>query len=56
MQTETDRIRAQFKGMKKRRDFRDSGLPGIWMHLARQWQRPVREIKNIVGYHGRTDW
>lgn len=51
-----DRIRAHFKGLKKRWDFRRDGLPGIWMLLARQWKRPVRDIKNIVGYHGRHDW
>jgi hypothetical protein len=56
MRTEADRIRANFKGAKKRIDYRRDGLGSLWFELAQRYKRPVRAIKNIVGYHGRTDW
>lgn len=48
-QTPEDRIRAQYRGAKKRIDYRRDGLPTLWLRLARQWKRPVREIKQICG-------
>jgi hypothetical protein len=44
-----DRIKAQFRERKKRLDYRNgSALPWLYLALARQWKRPVREIKQIV--------
>jgi hypothetical protein len=57
MTTEEDRIRAHYRGLKKRLDPSTGDLGvDVFMRLARQWKRPVAEIKNIVIYHGRTDW
>ncbi len=49
-QAPEDRIRAQYRAGKKRLDYRNEGLPTLWLRLAQQWQRPVREIKRICGY------
>jgi len=58
---EEDRIRRHFKSLKAAygRDEWDGGrnsLTTVFMHLARRWKRPIYEIKNILGVHGRTDW
>lgn len=42
------RISAQFRSMKKRIDYRRDGQPTLWLELARQWGKPVQEIKCIV--------
>lgn len=42
------RLRAQFKSQKKRLDYDVEGLPTLYLRLARQWKRPVKEIKRIV--------
>lgn len=55
-QTPEDRIRAEFKARKARLDYNANGLPVLFMALAKKWERPVTEIKNIVEYRGRTDW
>lgn len=48
MQTPEDRIRAHYRGLKARWDYRNGSEGSIWMHLARHWKRPIREIKGIV--------
>lgn len=53
--SEEDRIIAHYKALKRRVNGGDMSV-NVWMPLARKWHRPVREIKNIVQYHGRTDW
>lgn len=50
-QTPEDRIRAQYRA-EKRYVTPNGGLPRLWMRLARQWKRPVKEIKAICGYVG----
>lgn len=45
---EERRIRAQFRAEKKRIDYSNDGLPTLYLRLARQWKRPVQEIKRIV--------
>lgn len=60
-EAEDRRIRAHFKSLKRSygRDEWDGGrnsMATVFMALARHWRRPIREIKNIVAYHGRTDW
>jgi hypothetical protein len=42
------RILAEFRGLKKRWDYRNSGLPALYLWMARKWKMPVREIKRIV--------
>lgn len=42
------RIKAQFRAERKRLDYRIGGLPALYLRLARQWERPVQEIKRIV--------
>lgn len=47
-QTPEIRIRLHYRSLK-RRTGRDLGTKSrIFMHLARWWKRPVREIKEIV--------
>lgn len=43
------RIKAEFRSLKKRWDYRNSGLPTLWLFLARKHKRPVQEIKRICG-------
>ena len=50
MQTSEDRIRRQFKSLKKLYYSEDESISAVWVRLARQWNRPIREIKEIVGY------
>lgn len=47
--TTEDRIRAHHRALRKRWDYRTSGLPDLWLFLARYWRRPIREIKAICG-------
>ena len=42
------RILAEYRGLKKRWDYRNSGLPALRMYLAQKWRVPIREIKRIV--------
>ena len=43
-----DRIRRQFRASKG--GYYREGFPisALWLRLARQWRRPIREIKAIV--------
>lgn len=50
--TPEDRIRNQFRGMKRRLNPRSENINGIIMRLARQWKRPCAEIRKIVGWPG----
>lgn len=44
------RIRAEYRSKKKTWDYRNGDPRGnIWMFLARRWQRPIVEIRRIVG-------
>lgn len=59
--TDEDRIRAHYRGLKRSygRDEWDGGRYDIGdclLALARHYKRPIHEIKNILGLHGRTDW
>lgn len=58
LDAEDRRIRAHYKAAKISvfRWNKNGTMSDVWMRLARRWKRPVREIKNIVHYHGRTDW
>lgn len=42
------RIYAEYRGLKKRWDYRNSGLPALRMYLVQKWQVPIREIKRIA--------
>lgn len=48
-QTPETRIRAQYLALKAAY-YADDNLAELWMRLARQWKRPIREIKLICGY------
>lgn len=52
-QTPETRIRLQYKGMRRRHVVHEWGVGWMWLQLARQWKRPVQEIKRIC--HG-PDW
>lgn len=52
--TPEDRIRAQWKARKF--DPRNETVHVVFMQMARTWRRPIAEIRNIIGYRGRTDW
>lgn len=41
------RIRAEYRGLKKRWDYRNSGLPALWLFLARKHRMPVQSVKRI---------
>lgn len=47
-QTPEDRIRRQYKAARKRIDPRLESVGPLWLQIARQWKRPVQEIKRIV--------
>lgn len=47
-QTPEDRIRLQHKAMRRGRFVSEYGVSAMWMSLARQWKRPIQEIKRIV--------
>lgn len=49
-QTPEIRIRLQYRAMRRSSFVREFGVSSMWMALARQWKRPVREIKRLV--HG----
>ena len=47
-QTQEDRIRLHYRAVKRRWG-RDLGSKGVmFLHLAKWWKRPVREIKKII--------
>lgn len=49
-QTPEIRIRLQYKAMRRTSWVHEWGVGSLWLALARQWKRPVQEIKRIV--HG----
>ena len=52
MQTREDRIYAHYRGLCKMWDWRNSGKPQLFMLMARTWQMPIRDIKDIVDAKG----
>ena len=42
------RIIAEYRGLKKRWDYRNSGLPHLYRYLAEKWGMPIRELKELV--------
>jgi len=46
-QTSEDRIKRQYKALRKDPYANEYGVSWMWMRLARQWKRPVQEIKKI---------
>lgn len=48
-QTPEDRIRLQYKALRRSRATGEFGTGWMWLRLARQWKRPVQEIKQVVG-------
>lgn len=48
-QTPEDRIRRQYKAHRHSSWTHEYGLGWLFLNLARQWKRPIREIKLIVG-------
>jgi hypothetical protein len=48
-QTPEDRIRLQYKALRRSRATYEFGTGWMWLRLARQWKRPVQEIKQVVG-------
>lgn len=47
-QTPEIRIRLQYKAMRRSRFAYEYGVGALRLSLARQWKRPVREIKKII--------
>lgn len=47
-QTPEDRIRRQYRAKRRTIHLNDYPVSWLWMGLARQWKRPIREIKRIV--------
>jgi len=48
-QTPEDRIRLQYKSLRRSGAIGEFGTGWMWLRLARQWKRPVQEIKRVVG-------
>lgn len=42
------RIRSQYQAMRRSSLWHEHGVGHLWLSLARQWKRPVQEIKRIV--------
>ncbi len=47
-QTPEIRIRLQFKAHRRSPWVREYGIGSLYLRLARQWKRPIKEIKRIV--------
>jgi hypothetical protein len=48
--TEEQRIRKQYRALRRqwgKWDYRDYDFSLHWLNMARQWKRPVQEIKRI---------
>lgn len=42
-----DRIRRDYKSLRKGDFANEYGVGALWLNLARRWKRPVQEIKRI---------
>jgi hypothetical protein len=47
-QTPEIRIRLQFRARRRSSWVHENGIGWLYLALARQWKRPVQEIKRIV--------
>lgn len=47
-QTRERRIYLHWRALKRHRDYRREGVCTVWMTLARRWQTPIREIREII--------
>lgn len=50
-QTPEIRIRKQYKKLRRSYWTYEYGIGAMWLTLARQWKRPVQEIKRICQPH-----
>lgn len=48
MQTAEDRIRLQFRAHRRTSWTHERGINALYLALAKQWKRPVHEIKRII--------
>jgi hypothetical protein len=42
-----NRIRQMYRAERHCSFWHDQGMMAMWMHLARRWKRPIKEIKAI---------
>lgn len=52
MQTPERRIYLQYRALRRSHFTYEYGVGRLWLALARQWERPVQEIKAIVRRKG----